>query len=198
MKLLKLFWLPLAATAVAIIRLLVMPHIPTTVNSPDPVADAKIDAEATNEEKITAATSDPDPTGLGQSTLGEIYSYLNGGNIPPVHAIILTGGLASEVGNDFTPAALRNAVKNVQLAKVENGQAIWKGRDLPAAIATVTINTVNRSAGTYGEFCIRHAAINDDEFKMLRNDLYTYCEEGDTKLAEWRKLVSYSANSISH
>jgi len=193
MQFLKLFWLPLTLIPVATILILVMPDAPPTANSPLPAVDAKIDADPTDKEKGTSATSDPDPTGLGRNTVGEIYVYLNGGNIEGLHAIILTGALAGEVGNDFTPAALRAAVKNVQLAKVENGQAIWKGRDLPAAIVTVTIDTVNRSAGTYGEVCIRHAAINDDEFNMYRNDIYTYCEEGGPKLAEWKKLVGYSA-----
>jgi len=49
--------------------------------------------------------------------VGEIYVYLNGGNIegPPCHRT--DRSTCRRVGNDFTPAALRAAVTNVQLAK---------------------------------------------------------------------------------
>lgn len=82
-------------------------------------------------------------------------------------------------------------------AKVIDAQlrdVMWKDRTLPAAVLTLSIQFMNRSAGTRTEACLIVCGINDKDFQVWRDVSCYKCQDKD-KLADWKLRTKFDAPS---
>jgi hypothetical protein len=128
-----------------------------------------------------------DPHGIGQYFYGQINAALDNREANPMLVILLSGALASATIGDNSAQAARRAVKGIKITDIQSGYATWKNRELPYAIVTAEISVINRAAGTYDSLCMKYAGINDEEFEMMRSNMYSYCEDSANEISEWKK-----------
>src|ERR1700748_1253540 len=132
-------------------------------------------AEADQTPRLSDAT---DPSGIGQLFFGEVIAAGMNAHMKNDDQVVLlvTGALADAAGSDTSPEGILGAYKDAKIVSVENGMGTWQGRELPAALVRVQVNTVDRADGKYGKFCIEFAALKDKEFDYLRSPIYGYCD----------------------
>jgi len=158
----------------------------------------QVGAESDKHVELSDVT---DPSGLAHLFFGQIVAIGYGSNMAVDDGlkILLTGALADEIEGDITPEALRGAYKKATLLSIENGDAVWEGRTLPAVLITVDISTVNRIAGKYNHICMKLGGIRDVEFNFIRNPKYIFCDKNkmaaDENISFWKRSVSFKTTS---
>jgi hypothetical protein len=137
-----------------------------------------------------------DPSGLASLFFGQVIAIGFGSNIAVDNylKLLVTGVLADEIEGDITQEGIRDAYKEATLLSIENGDAIWEGRTLPAALITIDISTINRAAGKYNHICMKLGGIRDNEFNYLRNLIYIFCDKdkaAEKDIGVWKKQTGF-------
>jgi hypothetical protein len=171
------------------------PPVPFVLPKTEPVQ-----APLTQENNAHAEFSDAtDPSGLGHLFFGQIIAIGYGSNmhVDDNLKILVVGALADEVGGQITPESIKNAYKKSTIMSIENGNTLWEGRKLPAALTIVDISMVNRIAGKYDHVCIKFLGILDKEFDIIRAPMYIFCDKDkDEQQANyWKKEVNFETIS---
>jgi len=139
-----------------------------------------------------AAASESDDSGIGALLVQSVNSFKNGGAVADDLVIILATKLQEDSFGQFSMRGPIWEILSTKLTNVQNGHVVFgDNRKLPAAIVMIEIKTVNRSAGRYGTICIKHAAIRDYEFRVLRRTRYELCAENKEIFSSWIKSVGF-------
>lgn len=138
-----------------------------------------------------------DPSGLAHLFFGQVVAIGYGADLAVDNnlKLLLTGALADEIEGDVTPETVLGAFNKATLLSIENGDAVWEGRRLPAALVTVDISTVDRAAGKYNHICMKLGGIRDYEFNYIRSPKYIFCDKDkptlDKDLKDWKKQTNF-------
>lgn len=126
-----------------------------------------------------------DSSGIGRLLVQEVEAYPSD-KLDDLTFLLMANLAKDEFGN-FTATDPVNKIQSVEIIDIQNGSTKIGARLLPSAIVTINIKTINRGSGSYGNLCIRHAAVMDAEFRMLRDPIYALCEGSNAEFASWSK-----------
>jgi hypothetical protein len=146
------------------------------------------DSPPADEESKTSKLSDAtDPSGLAQLFLGQVVIFGNQFDmkIDDTLSVLLAAVMVDATPDDPSPEGIKAAFKGAHIISIENGNATWNGRTMPASWTVVDIETVNRQAGTYGHTCLAFGGLRDREFDYIRSPVYASCD-GKTPPKEYQ------------
>jgi hypothetical protein len=112
--------------------------------------------------------------------------YQSGGRLPDGLAVTfgLLGNSLADPGWEF---------QSLSSAAVAMGTANMSGRSLPAGIAEINVNYMNRILGKKRKNCFHIRVVDDDEFGMLRQFTGDKCQEAAAGDEAWKQNVEYRA-----